>query len=169
MTIQNKIIILRDRSGLTQEDVAKQLGISKSSYCRKEKGNSHFTIEELEKLLGIFNASYDDLYEISFPLIHEEKISPKLLDALEDTVNNNSLPLSEWNENKARYERIQKALNPVLKERDRAFDFPELNLEDIERGTTVKQVNLDVRAEKLIKRALDAQAELAHAIFGAER
>lgn len=166
MTIQNKIIFLRDRANLTQDEVAKQLGISKSSYYRKEKSINSFTVEEFEKLLKLFNVTYDDFYDIQFPVTHEERIPSELLDNLDSAIDN-SLPTDDWNENKTRYEKIQKALNSVLEERYKAFDFPEINLVDEISGTILKQVILDLRAESLIRKALYVQKQLTHSIFGA--
>lgn len=166
MTINNKLIILRYRAGLTQEEVAKRLKISKSSYCRKEKGNSVITTDELERLLDIYEATYDDFIELKFPVIHDEKISTEYLDELERVLEK-SKPVADFDKNRDKYNSIQDALRPVLNERDRSFDFPEIDTSEILCGTTVKQVNLDIRAEVLIRRAFQAQSELAHSIFGA--
>ena len=168
MNVLNKIIILRDRSGMKQEEVAKLLGISKSSYHRKEKGLTQFTLEEFDGLLKIFNATYSDIKDMDFPLVHRETISEELLNNLERTIRENSNASMDWNANRDKYNNIQRALMPVLNERDRSFDFPDLNMDHIVAGTIVKEVLLDVRAEKLIHEAMDLQKNLAHAIFGAE-
>lgn len=168
MDILNKIIILRDRAGMKQEDVAKLLGISKSSYHRKEKGMTQFTIEEFDELLRIFNATYSDIKDMDFPIVHKELISEKLLSNLERTINGSCNISADWNINREQYNNIQRALTPVLKEREHSFDFPELNMACISNGTVVKEVLLDIRAEKLIHKAMELQKSLAHAIFGAD-
>ena len=168
MDFTNKLIVFRDKAGLKQEEVADRLGISKSSYSRKENGVTQFTYEELEKLFEVLNITWLDLREMKFPIIHEEKISPDLLDELDRVIEENNSVTGDWNINREQYNRIQRALNPVLEERNHSFDFPDLNLDSIPRGTTVKEVLLDVRAERLINEALKTQKVLAHAIFGAE-
>ena len=168
MDLTNKIIIFRDRAGLRQEDVAERLGISKSSYSRKEKGITSFTFEEIDKLFDILGFTVSDFRELEFPIIHEEKISAELLDNLETVLSQNSRVDADWNMNRNRYNCIQKALTPVLDERTKSFDFPDINIDSVPRGTTVKEVLLDVRAERLINEALETQKKLAHAIFGAE-
>ena len=101
--ILDKIVLLRDRVGMKQEDVARCLGISKSSYRRKEKGDTEFTLTEFEKLLQAFKVTYSDLKDIEFPVVHEEKISTGLLDSLE-RVNNECCEISgDWNINKDYY------------------------------------------------------------------
>lgn len=52
MYLTNKIIIFRDRADLSQEEVAKRRGISKSSYSRK-KGIAQLIFDEIEKLFDI--------------------------------------------------------------------------------------------------------------------
>lgn len=168
MDLLNKLIILRDRSGLKQEEVAQKLNISISSFRRKEKGITQFSVEEFENLLLIYNVTYDDLKNISFPIIHEEIISNNLLDKLERTNEECSQISYDWNINREKYNKIQKALDPVLDERMHSFDFPDLNLEYVAKGTYLKEVILDVRAERLINEAMSIQKKLAHAIFGAE-
>lgn len=168
MDILNKIIILRDRAGMKQEEVAKLLGISKSSYHRKEKGLTQFTLEEFDELLKIFNATYSDIKDMDFPLVHKETISEELLSNLERTIGESGNVSTDWNANREKYNNIQRALMPVLDEREHSFDFPDLNMDYIAAGTIVKEVLLDLRAEKLIHEAMHLQKNLAHAIFGAE-
>lgn len=48
--------------GLTQTDVAKQLGISLTSYASKERGEKEFTLSEIKKLLELFNKKFEELF-----------------------------------------------------------------------------------------------------------
>ncbi len=74
----------------------------------------------------------------------------------------------DWNENRERYNNIQRALKPVMDKRLESFDFPEIDFEKEPSGTRVKEVLLDTRAERLVEKAFCAQKRLANAIFGAE-
>ncbi|MBO6297610.1 MAG: helix-turn-helix transcriptional regulator [Lachnospiraceae bacterium] len=168
MEINNKIIILRDRARMKQEEVANALGISKSSYCRKERGETQFTIDEFSKLLEVFHVAYSDFYEMEFPIVHKEIVPDELLDNLQIALDMNNTISSDWNENRDRYNNIQRALKPVMDKRMEAFDFPDINTVNIPQGTYLKEVLLDARAENLMSRAFAAQNRLAHAIFGAE-
>ena len=47
----------RQRRNLTQEDMAKAMGLSASSYNQKENGNVNITMEELNLILKILNIS----------------------------------------------------------------------------------------------------------------
>ena len=52
---------LRKERGLTQDDVAKTLGVSKSTICCYEKGNRKFSQENLIDLVMLYNVSADYL------------------------------------------------------------------------------------------------------------
>ncbi|MCR4614534.1 MAG: helix-turn-helix domain-containing protein [Clostridiales bacterium] len=52
---------LRQRYGFTQEEIANQLGVSRSSYSHYEKGDVKPKIKYLVKLANIFNVTTDDL------------------------------------------------------------------------------------------------------------
>lgn len=168
MEINNKIIILRDRVGMKQEEVATALGISKSSYCRKERGETQFTIDEFSKLLEVFHVAYSDFYDMEFPIVHKEIVPDELLDSLQSALDMNNTISSDWNTNKEQYNKIQRALKPVMDKRMEAFYFPDINTENIPSGTCLKEVLLDARAENLMSRAFEVQNRLAHAIFGAD-
>ena len=41
--------------GLTQQEVAKEIGCCPTQYCRKEKGVAPFTIDEYRKIYNLFS------------------------------------------------------------------------------------------------------------------
>ena len=49
-----------------------------------------FTFEEIERLFDILGFTLSDLRELRFPIIHEERIAPKLLDELERVLHENN-------------------------------------------------------------------------------
>ncbi len=61
--LAEKIIKLRERSGHTQEEVAKKLGISRQRWIMVEKGHRDLNTEELEKLAEIFGIDIADFFE----------------------------------------------------------------------------------------------------------
>ncbi|MBR1694289.1 MAG: hypothetical protein IJ709_02660 [Selenomonas sp.] len=54
------------RRELSVEDVAKQMGIDKTSLYRKLKGDSEFLRIEIEKLVNILQLSGEDVLRIFF-------------------------------------------------------------------------------------------------------
>ena len=62
----NKVKGYRTMINLTQEEIAKRLGISERSYQNKEQGITKFTVEELKAIKGLLvekgvNITLDDL------------------------------------------------------------------------------------------------------------
>lgn len=55
-----KLVIYRDRLGLTQEQMAELLGIGQGTYNRKEKGKSQFTQPEINEVMKIVRQSFPD-------------------------------------------------------------------------------------------------------------
>ena len=74
---KNKFIILRNEHNLTQEQVAEMLNISKSTYCRIEKGQQDISVEALKKLLKIYNITFEDFYNIKLPIADFPRVSGK--------------------------------------------------------------------------------------------
>ena len=52
---------IRKRLGLSQENMAKALGITQASYSFKESGIRNFSIKELKILKRILNVTYEEL------------------------------------------------------------------------------------------------------------
>jgi len=60
--MQKKIKILRAIKGVTQEEVANALGITLSTYCKKENGKRKFTLDEAYKLAQYFDCSIEGIF-----------------------------------------------------------------------------------------------------------
>ena len=56
---------LRANVNMTQDAVAKYLGISRQSWRNKEKGLNKLTFEEGFKLSDLFKVSIEDIYQAS--------------------------------------------------------------------------------------------------------
>ncbi len=60
----SRIKSLRDARHFTQEQMAKQLGISRQKYARIENGINHITLEMLSKIAGILEVTVGDITKI---------------------------------------------------------------------------------------------------------
>ena len=60
MVNKNELSAARMKAGLTQEEVAKQLGISPNTYGKKEAGHSDFKLTEVLRLCKILEISASD-------------------------------------------------------------------------------------------------------------
>ena len=61
MRFEEKIVELRKAKGLSQEELAEQLGVSRQAVSRWELGNTLPDIPNLVQLCGIFEVSADYL------------------------------------------------------------------------------------------------------------
>ena len=59
--LAKRIKALRRETGLSQQDIAKRLGVSRPTISQIENGERKITAEELYKLAEIFNVSSDDI------------------------------------------------------------------------------------------------------------
>lgn len=57
-----KLIGKRNELKITQEKMAKLLGISKNNYNLKENGKLDFNLVEVKKILNILNDKYDNIF-----------------------------------------------------------------------------------------------------------
>ena len=60
--MQEKLIILRKKRGVTQKQLAEYLGITEKTYGLKERGEFQFTLEEMFKLRDFFGKRIEDIF-----------------------------------------------------------------------------------------------------------
>jgi transcriptional regulator with XRE-family HTH domain len=63
MSVNEKIRLIRESKGLTQEDVAKKLDISVNSYGDIERGNTNLKLNRLEQIAKILEISLPELID----------------------------------------------------------------------------------------------------------
>ena len=61
--IGNKIRILRESKGWTQENLGLKIGISQNNITTIEKGKKFVSMDKVYKILEVFDISLDDLFE----------------------------------------------------------------------------------------------------------
>ena len=66
--MQSKLIILRKKQKITQEELAEYLHITVKTYVNKEQGISKFTCDEMFALGVFFNRSLEDIF---LPTTHQ--------------------------------------------------------------------------------------------------
>ena len=57
MTLRDKLIVLRDKAGISQMTLAEQLGVSRQAISRWESGDAVPTMDKLKSLSKIYNVS----------------------------------------------------------------------------------------------------------------
>lgn len=73
MTFKEKIVKLRKLKGITQDELASAVGVSRQAVCKWESGQSYPEVSNLLELKLIFNISIDDLLDENYEVIIPEK------------------------------------------------------------------------------------------------
>lgn len=64
-----KLKVYRTMNGINQEELAKMIDVTLSTYSKKETGKAAFTLEEARKLAEYFNTNIEELFfdfEVNF-------------------------------------------------------------------------------------------------------
>lgn len=59
MTLREKLIVLRDKAGISQMALAHQLGVSRQAVSRWESGDATPSMDKLKALAKIYNVTLD--------------------------------------------------------------------------------------------------------------
>ena len=85
MTFREKLVILRKLKGITQEEFACAVGVSRQAVYKWESGQSYPEVPKLLEMKMLFTIRIDDLlddtYEIELPKKKRKKRTPKNVEA----------------------------------------------------------------------------------------
>ena len=73
MTFKEKIVKLRKQKGLTQDDFASAVGVSRQAVYKWESGQSYPEAQKLLEIKKLFDISIDDLLDDNYEVIVPEK------------------------------------------------------------------------------------------------
>ena len=73
MTFKEKLIVLRKNKGLTQDDFAKAVGVSRQAVYKWENGTSYPEVPKLLEIKALYGISLDDLFDDNFEVAVPEK------------------------------------------------------------------------------------------------
>ena len=90
-SLGEKLLRLRKEMKMTQDDVAKILGMSRTSFSKYENGNSAPPLQVLRKIAAIYNVGLEFL-------IFDENTSIRLNDSQSEDENTSSVPVSKITE-----------------------------------------------------------------------
>ena len=85
-SLGEKLLRLRKEMKMTQDDVAKILGMSRTSFSKYENGNSAPPLQVLRKIAAIYNVGLEYL-------IFDENTSIRLNDSQSEDENTSSVPV----------------------------------------------------------------------------
>ena len=81
MKLNEKLVVLRKRAGMTQEDMARALEVSRQSVHKWESGQCYPEVPKLVGMKAIFGISIDDLLDDSVEMELPEKKKAKKISA----------------------------------------------------------------------------------------
>lgn len=161
--MQNELHFLmkkyRVEKGYTQQYVADILGVDKSTYSHYEASRRTPDVNKLKKLAELYGLN-DELLGAKLPIMTQIIYPIDVLDNLEKVIETCKVNTCDYNEAKKEFNKLRNALKPVLDIRDAALDLPNISIQKYDSGTVVKQVRLDMRAEKLISECMNKQKEV---------
>ena len=64
--IVNKLPMFRTQKGITQEDLAERVGVSRQTIIAMEKGNYAPSVLLALKIAGVFKVPVEDIFKISY-------------------------------------------------------------------------------------------------------
>jgi transcriptional regulator with XRE-family HTH domain len=77
MSLADNIKTIREEKNLKQIEVATHIGVDKSAYSKIEKGSRALTVEELQKMAGLFNMTADQILNYDGKIPKEVVIEDK--------------------------------------------------------------------------------------------
>ena len=77
MSLADNIKAIREEKNLKQIEVATHIGVDKSAYSKIEKGSRALTVEELQKMAGLFNMTTDQILNYDSKIPKEVVIEDK--------------------------------------------------------------------------------------------
>lgn len=85
-----RIKALRSAHGMTQEQVAEWIGVSRQKYARIENGSNNITLDILTKLAPVFDVTVSDITRVldenpsvAYRSVNETKSADKIFDMLD--------------------------------------------------------------------------------------
>ena len=108
MILRDKLIVLRDKAGISQMTLAEQLGVSRQAVSRWESGDATPSMDKLKTLAKIYGVSLDWLCSD----VADKK--PEVAESSEDNETNNATASAEDKEKrKIRYIAIALAVGVI--------------------------------------------------------
>jgi putative transcriptional regulator len=86
--VLDRIKLVRKQSGLRQEDIAKKLGINKSTYSQWETGKTNITLEDLHRIAKCYSISISFLTQSEEDFVSYKVLCQQEIDYLNSIVEN---------------------------------------------------------------------------------
>jgi transcriptional regulator with XRE-family HTH domain len=164
---------IRLKKGLTQEDVAEQLGLAPSNYGRVERGLTEITIDRLEKLSEIFEMSVNAIlkYDQDNPIDYKEDVDyyynltqkqqakiEKLKEQLEESQEDGE---DAWDRKNDEILKLKEGIKVLKSDSKKLVEDYELKLSHKEEVLTLKdeQIKLLTQSMNILQNSLNPKSD----------
>lgn len=164
----------RHELGLTQQQVAAEIGVDNTTYAHYESGRRTPDLHKLRDLCDFLSISFED----QFPIIRTIKFPPERVQKLTDTIQYVSEQLSEMKEQESalipadRWKRVGELIDiltrdtePLLTEWENTMDIPKTDLPAPGEEQTILRIKYRNEDWLLLSKSLSLQSELYRFFF----
>ena len=150
MRFSEKLIRLRKIKGITQDEFAKEVGVSRQAVYKWESGQSYPEVAKLLEIKALFGISIDDLLDESFEIALPEKKKRKRAERVERVPERDAAIIEAPIEKKEDIIIPDKQEVPEIKEIEKIESIPEseVAVEESEKSVAVPVVEKEVKEEK---------------------
>ncbi len=174
MELSDRLKERRLALGLTQQQVAKKIGVDTTTYAHYESGRRTPDINRLRMLCVLFEISVED----HFPIVRTLEYPPELLRTLSETKERVAKELAVleatcdsisphdllWR-TRDLMDQLKIAIDPVQEIRTKTMDAPEMDLSGLSNGQTIMRVNYRPEDWLLLSESIQLQSKAINFIF----
>lgn len=132
MSLGNHLFHARKKRGLTQEDVADKLGVSRQTVSKWETDETLPDIHQAKRMSVLYGVSLDELLEFDLDVKELQEVIEKTSEEVSDKVDWNKVwskkyPILATYQNEVDINYYANELNGLLKSMERQYGYSELN------------------------------------------
>lgn len=132
MNLGNNLFNARKKRGLSQEEVAQKLGVSRQTISKWELDETLPDICQSKKLANLYGLSLDELIEFDIDVKEIQEVIDRTSDAVSEKIDwtkawSKKYPILATYQNEVEVQRYATELERLLKDLEKEYGYDELN------------------------------------------
>ncbi|MCI8474939.1 MAG: helix-turn-helix transcriptional regulator [Oscillospiraceae bacterium] len=132
MELGNHLFYARKKQGLSQEEVAEKLGVSRQTISKWETGETLLDIRQAKRLAGLYHLTLDELIDFDLDVQEVVEVIERTSEAVEEKINwtkawGKRYPILLQYQGTVNVERYTAKLELMLEELKRDYGYNELD------------------------------------------
>ncbi len=132
MELGNHLFYARKKQGLSQEEVAEKLGVSRQTISKWETGETLLDIRQAKRLAGLYHLTLDELIDFDLDVREVVEVIERTSEAVEEKINwtkawGKRYPILLQYQGTVNVERYTAKLELMLEELKRDYGYNELD------------------------------------------